>query len=149
MSAASMRRWRERNPEAREKNRANVAAWRIAHPEEAASGVRSAKAKNPEKYRAINAASQSRCGAQRAEAQRRRRALKAGTTVVRVTPEHLCQKLAYWGGKCWICREAPGTQWDHVKPLAAGGRHVLSNLRPACPRCNQSKGMQWPFEVMA
>jgi hypothetical protein len=29
---------------------------------------------------------------------------------------------------------------DHVVPVALGGTHALSNLRPACSRCNSSTG---------
>lgn len=32
--------------------------------------------------------------------------------------------------------------WDHVFPLARGGRHESSNLRPVCRRCNFDKRTQ-------
>ncbi|WP_460357274.1 HNH endonuclease [Mycobacterium sp. ZZG] len=32
------------------------------------------------------------------------------------------------------------TQWDAIVPYSKGGRHVLSNLQPACGPCNASKG---------
>ncbi len=32
-----------------------------------------------------------------------------------------------------------------VKPLAKGGSHWASNLRPACRSCNSRKGDRWPF----
>ncbi|MFI1913471.1 HNH endonuclease [Nocardia sp. NPDC020380] len=52
--------------------------------------------------------------------------------------------MAYFGGRCWLCR-APYEAIDHVKPLAQGGAHCLSNLRPICSPCNLRKGDRWPF----
>lgn len=63
-----------------------------------------------------------------------------------ITREGLASRIAYYGGLCWICREAPWEHLDHVKPLAAGGPHLLANLRPACAPCNLTKHAQWPFE---
>lgn len=57
----------------------------------------------------------------------------------------LSEKLAYWGGLCWMCRVAPHEHWDHVKPLSKGGLHLLSNLRPSCAKCNLEKSDQWPY----
>ncbi|MBT2266408.1 HNH endonuclease [Rhodococcus erythropolis] len=39
----------------------------------------------------------------------------------------------------------PYQHLDHVKPLSAGGPHMLSNLRPSCADCNLSKGAKWPL----
>ena len=44
-----------------------------------------------------------------------------------------------FGNKCWICG-GPFQEIDHVIPLAKGGLHTLSNLRPSCTYCNRSKG---------
>lgn len=52
--------------------------------------------------------------------------------IVPFTQEQLMAKVAYWGGRCWLCGE-PWTDIDHVKPIAAGGGHMLANLRPICP----------------
>lgn len=59
----------------------------------------------------------------------------------------LLGKLAMYHERCWICKIAPWEAWDHVKPVARGGAHVLANLRPACNSCNQTKSDRWPFEV--
>jgi len=33
---------------------------------------------------------------------------------------------------------------DHLKPKSKGGQYIASNLVPACPQCNRSKGsMGW------
>ena len=59
-----------------------------------------------------------------------------------ITPEMLAGKLAYWGSSCWMCRN-PFQAWDHVKPIAKGGPHLLCNLRPSCNRCNSRKSAKW------
>ncbi len=59
---------------------------------------------------------------------------------------HLIEaRIAYYGGKCWICRTADYEHLDHVKPLAKGGLHLPANLRPACAPCNIRKRDRWPF----
>lgn len=55
----------------------------------------------------------------------------------------LQKRIDYFGGKCWICGE-PWQHLDHVKPIKAGGWHALSNIRPACARCNRRKSSLWP-----
>ncbi len=62
------------------------------------------------------------------------------------SPAELDQRLRYFGYRCWIC-SAPGEHVDHVKPIKAGGWHMLANLRPACARCNRRKNALWPITV--
>jgi 5-methylcytosine-specific restriction endonuclease McrA len=73
-----------------------------------------------------------------------RRAIKEAT-VAPFTPDQLSLRWAYYGGKCWLCKTAPATVTDHVKPLSKGGAHMLCNLRPACAHCNGSKHNRWPY----
>lgn len=73
-----------------------------------------------------------------------RRAREAAVLHVPFTPEQLAQRLAYFGGKCWMCG-ATGTSVDHVKPIVAGGPSMLSNFRPACRPCNSGKAGRWPY----
>lgn len=80
--------------------------------------------------------------AERAEMKRRRRAREMGTRVSKITTEQLASKREYWRDRCWMCG-AEAQSWDHVKPLAVGGPHILANLRPACLPCNQAKGARW------
>ena len=49
-----------------------------------------------------------------------------------------------YGGLCWICGTT-ATANDHVKPLARGGLHIPSNIRPICHSCNSRKSATWPF----
>ena len=52
----------------------------------------------------------------------------------------LLARIDYYGGCCYLCREAPWEHVDHVIPLARGGTNWPANLRPACASCNLSKG---------
>lgn len=74
----------------------------------------------------------------------KRRALRAKASVFPIRNESFIAKWAYWGGKCWMCGDNAST-WDHVKPLAKGGLHILANLRPACKPCNSGKKDRWPL----
>lgn len=67
---------------------------------------------------------------------RARKAKAAGTA----TSKQVHARIAYYGGKCWMCRKAEWEHVDHVIPLAAGGSAWPSNLRPACAACNMAKG---------
>ena len=57
----------------------------------------------------------------------------------RVTPEQREAVLGSLGGRCAYCGRTGATHADHVVPLARSGRHRLSNLMPACRRCNSEK----------
>ena len=70
----------------------------------------------------------------------RYRARKREATIVGFTAEQLAARIAYYGNRCWLC---------HVKPLAKGGPHMLSNLRPACSSCNRAKSDKWPLTAVA
>lgn len=118
------RKWREAN---RELHRELSIAWYRA---------------NREHSHATSAAWAAANSDRRVLTNQRRRARKVASQVVPMRVEHVTQKMAYWGGKCWMC-SGPADTIDHVKPLSAGGAHVLANLRPACRKCNSSKGAKW------
>ena len=44
--------------------------------------------------------------------------------------------------RCAYC-PAPATTADHIVELDRGGDHSLENLRPACHRCNSTKGTRY------
>lgn len=81
--------------------------------------------------------------AKRNEGRWRASARTRGVSVVDFAPELLAGRLSMFSG-CWMCGALP-TEVDHVKPLAAGGPHMLANLRPICGPCNRSKGSRWPL----
>lgn len=74
-----------------------------------------------------------------------RRARKRNTMVLPFTDEQVRKRMSMFPG-CWMCG-GPFEHIEHVKPLAAGGPHILANLRPSCGPCNLSKGYRWPLEV--
>lgn len=78
----------------------------------------------------------------------RRKAMRRGASIGNITPSGLASRIAYYGGKCWMCG-APYAHLDHVKPLSKGGAHMLANLRPACAPCNLTKSDKWPFDLAA
>ncbi len=50
---------------------------------------------------------------------------------------------------CYYCKECfPPSKihFDHVLPLARGGKHVVENLCVSCPDCNLSKHAKLPHE---
>jgi 5-methylcytosine-specific restriction endonuclease McrA len=141
----------------REATRAKQNAYRAAHPdlirewkrrhyerhgEAIRAKERDRHLRNPEKRRRAALEWQRANPELAAERNHRYRARKLLAAVGDITLELLAGKLAYWGGRCWMCGGEP-TGWDHVKPLARGGAHVLANLRPACRRCNSSKKDCW------
>jgi len=40
---------------------------------------------------------------------------------------------------CWICGQPGADSIDHIVPIARGGTDDVSNLAPACLRCNLAK----------
>jgi len=82
----------------------------------------------------------------RIKAAARRRARRHAASYVPFTERQLAERIAYYGGKCWMCRDSDYQHIDHVKPLSKGGAHILANLRPACAACNQRKHAKWPIE---
>lgn len=120
-------RWRLANPDKMEAARA---AWHAANKERRREHRRAAKKRNPIANRA---------------SVRARNARKRASTVVPFTAEQLRQRFAFYDNCCWMCGSAENIQVEHVKPLDAGGAHMLCNLRPACAACNYKKGRTWPY----
>lgn len=57
-----------------------------------------------------------------------------------VSGRDLARLVRRFSGMCAYCGERPYEHFDHVIPLARGGRHCIANLLPACASCNLSKG---------
>lgn len=74
--------------------------------------------------------------------QKRKRNAKMRAAEGHCTREQLAARVAYYGGRCHVCRGA-ADEIDHVKPVMAGGSNWPANLRPICRRCNRSKGATW------
>ena len=55
--------------------------------------------------------------------------------------------LKYWGGRCAYCLskiDKNNTSADHFIPISLGGINHLSNVVPACRKCNAEKANSDP-----
>jgi 5-methylcytosine-specific restriction endonuclease McrA len=68
----------------------------------------------------------------------RYRVRKRGNTIQKFTKAQLEQRMSVFGFQCAYCGGS-FDHIDHVKPISKGGYHCLSNLRPACRKCNLEK----------
>lgn len=103
---------------------------RAANPEKLRQMRAARYAKDPEKYRLYVAFRSSRI---------------RGLPGREYTTAALVKGRAFvWGLKCWCCG-GPYQAIDHVKPVAKGGSHWPSNLRPICSSCNARKKDRWPL----
>lgn len=58
---------------------------------------------------------------------------------MRLHREAVLNQFAAFNGNCCYCGSADRIVIDHFIPRSKGGPHVLTNLVPACHRCNTSK----------
>jgi 5-methylcytosine-specific restriction endonuclease McrA len=135
---ARANQWRLEHPE---QKRANDAAW--VERNRAYKNAQDRKRWNadPERSRLAHAKWYASNKHKAKEAWHRRRARKYAAGYERVDLKAL---LLEHGMICHICsREIASTSdlhFDHVIPLAKGGPHAASNIRPAHAKCNLSKG---------
>ena len=92
----------------------------------------------------------------RADAQQRRRALKAGAIIERVLRSDI---LARDGPNCQFCgietkqpmHKKPSPEdrhYDHIIPLSRGGAHTMENTRILCASCNGHKHSRLDCELI-
>jgi 5-methylcytosine-specific restriction endonuclease McrA len=165
---ARSKAWREAHPdylkdylagyyaENREQLKERAQAWRIANPEQkrtndASWSDRNRARKNamdrvlwhadPERSRQRHARWYANNQHKAKEAWHRRRARKFAAGYERVDLKAL---LLEHGMICHICKgdiaSRADLHFDHVIPLAKGGPHAASNIRPSHAKCNLSKG---------
>lgn len=130
--------WAANNPDHK---RATDRAWAAANPERKRANDARARAAKPDVHRE-NHARWYRANRQRnAEGAQRRKARMRGNGYEVVRYERI---LLEHGMVCHICTlpiaSRADLHFDHVIPLAKGGPHMESNIRPAHARCNLSKG---------
>lgn len=146
-SERNRERLREQGRQFRTDNPGYHAKWRRTNPNRLAY-ERAHRETNRERYQE-NARRQAKANPNiRRGIKNRYRARKLNNGYLPYTAQDIAEKIAYWGYRCWICREPlqdESTHMDHVKPISRGGMDCLSNLRPACTKCNVSKGHRWPF----
>ena len=146
------RKWREANPgyftewahKNPERSREIKQRYVEKHSDRIAERRRELYAENRETVLAQTAEWQRNNVFAALEIKRRYRVSKYGVPVDRIEADRIESRMAYFGNKCWICG-GPFEHIDHVKPLSAGGAHMLSNLRPACRSCNLRKAAKWPL----
>ena len=81
------------------------------------------------------------------EKSKRRKAQIRALSVSKVSAKDLRHRYAEFGDCCAYCgdkQKIDELHMDHFLPLSKGGTHVLSNLVPACKRCNLSKRNHHP-----
>lgn len=146
-NAEAMRRkaseWAKANTD---RNRARAREWSLANPERARESKAAYAKRNAERVREIKRRYALRNPEVSRLTQQRRRARLRSATIVPFSAEQVRQRMSMFAG-CWICGDPDAWHMDHVKPLAAGGPHVLANLRKICAPCNSSKGGRWPFSA--
>jgi 5-methylcytosine-specific restriction endonuclease McrA len=137
---AYQRDWLAKNPDRhRELSREAMRRWYARHPEVHRERLTAYIRANPERRRAWEAAHRERHPEQRREINRARRAREHGAGE-RVTAEEWLSLVNEYRGCCAYCRKPCRPQPDHRIPLVRGGPNCISNILPACPRCNQRKG---------
>jgi len=120
------------------RNRQN-ADYRAANSQKIAARKRETHAANPaaqaawtQAWRASNRTAHRLQG-------HRRRVLLAGASGAPFSADDLARDWQVRGlSGCTYC-PGPFESIDHIVPLNRGGKHEMSNLVPACTRCNSSK----------
>lgn len=120
-------------------------AYHRAHPEVARAKIARARARDPERLRAISARwreqNRDRYLDQARKAQQKRRAQKAGSAPPGdISHRSWWRLLVQYGFACAYCRRRDRRLvQEHVVPLSRGGRHAEGNIVPACQPCNNRK----------
>jgi 5-methylcytosine-specific restriction endonuclease McrA len=102
---------------------------------------------NPEAYRAANRKWQHKNKEYFRNKTNERRAKKVEAGIFIISQKDLDRLKWRYGGLCAYCKYSSIEHWDHIIPLARGGRHSIGNLLPSCARCNLSKGKRLQVEM--
>lgn len=121
--------WRASNPE---KVRARQAAYYVAHHEQVAAQQLGYRRAHPEQARADHARRRLRIGKSRGQ---------------KLQPGEWEAILRTYSYRCAYCGfKHKRLTMDHVVPVSKGGKHVASNIVPACKPCNSKKGTGLPLK---
>lgn len=126
-----------------ERDRARSRAWSAVNLELRAARARDAWAKNPEAHREYLRLRRTRSPEKSKEYDARKRAKRLAalcSSDASFTADEWKSLMADHDYRCVYCGKRARLQMDHVKPLSKGGKHVASNIVPACGPCNNSKG---------
>jgi 5-methylcytosine-specific restriction endonuclease McrA len=138
------REWMRRNAA---KARAAMQRWRQQHPDDHRAENRLYYARDPERRQRQIDSSPNR-GAVRKAADARRRSRKL-ESVRSFTNAEWRILVTQFGGQCAYCACETTLQADHRIPLARGGSNAITNILPACARCNFRKGVLTETEFRA
>lgn len=128
-----------------ERHREYKRAWKKRNPDYVAESQRQYRREQPEKWREWGRLWRlaNPIRAKLSGHNRRKRKLDAAGSC---TPEQLIARFEYYGNCCAYCKAKVKLTVDHVIPLSRKGSQWPSNLRPACDRCNKTKGRRTLFE---
>jgi 5-methylcytosine-specific restriction endonuclease McrA len=138
------RRWIMENPEARKRH---LKTYRTNNADKCKEAGKRWYTNNLQRARALARAKSVKwymtnlesARALRRASVKRRRAIKRGAGISKLTHGEWEAIKALYKHRCAYCKKkAPLTQ-DHVVPLSKGGQHTASNVVPACVPCNCSK----------
>jgi hypothetical protein len=146
--------WRERN---KEKNKLNKKAyykknrqrileqtkvWHLANPAKVKESARKWRENNPERRRQACAQYYQRNRNKALQATRRCAAVRRqrqACVLIPLTPQDIETRNALFNDSCAYCQRQTRIEVDHVLALARNGCDEISNIVPACRRCNASK----------
>jgi len=129
------REWIRRNPE---KAREAMRRWRQKHPEEHNAEGRSYYARHKKRL-APYFATYNRTHRELRQAIRARRRSRELAAEGSFTTQEWMALLQKHGHRCTYCGAAGRLEPDHRVPLARGGTNYITNIQPACRRCNSRK----------
>lgn len=122
-------------------------AYRQSVPEKTSQYNRTYRLKNPDKIKNIRYCynHSDRYYDLNSEAKKRYRARKNKSLINDLTSSLWHEIKIHFKNRCYYCksRSAHLTQ-DHIIPLSRGGSHTITNIIPACRKCNSSKGISSP-----
>ena len=73
------------------------------------------------------------------EKSHRRKAQERGLVAVALRPAAIIQRFSEFDYCCAYCGSDDRMEIEHVRPISKGGAHDISNIVPACQKCNASK----------
>jgi hypothetical protein len=165
----SSRRWRRENPEVarrsamswRKRNKDKIQAykksyyrenrqkileqtrlWHLANPVKVKESARKWQINNPEKRRQVCAHYYRRNRSKALQASRRCAAVRRQRQACVLIPlalQDIQERYALFNNRCAYCQRQAPIEVDHVLALSRNGCDEISNIVPACRRCNASK----------
>lgn len=135
-----MRTWRANNGDIA---RQIARSWRLANPRKQREYDRRKRERDPEGRAALLAKLAAHPAYDKAGSLNRRTRKSNGD---RVTGAELETVKARAKGRCANCGARRKLEFDHIGPLARGGRHDVKNLQMLCHACNMEKRARDPIE---